>query len=305
MSQQYRYWKTKRHVIHFIALMVSFFLMFNTFVIDCFLAMKHVDENGVLDPNYESPFTIVVIIMVLLFFFTFTMFVCDLIYYFNVKIRSKKSGNNIEIKVKGDNEENNAAVNDAHTKFMNAGIVADINSQTTDLDVEYQYKTAPSIKLGETIALLMYVLFAPLLVCVLVIMLFGVGLNLLANINNLQDAVVPIIITVSGCLIVFVLFFAIIIIRTNSAKKRSIKTTKETGIRIYSDHLEQYTIVLKDETEAEIRYKVPFFKAKHLQTKKGFFIKGKQNGQIVAIRLNKSEMPEEAFVLIKNKLKID
>ena len=188
---------------------------------------------------------------------------------------------------------------------MNAGIVADINSQTTDLDVEYQYKTAPSIKLGETIALLMYVLFAPLLVCVLVIMLFGVGLNLLANINNLQDAVVPIIITLSGCLITFVLFFAIIIIRTNSAKKRSIKTTKETGIRIYSDHLEQYTIVLKDETEAEIRYKVPFFKAKHLETKKGFFIKGKQNGQIVAIRLNKSEMPEEAFVLIKNKLKID
>ena len=303
MAQQYRYWKTKRHVIHFIVLMVSIFLMFNTFLIDCYLAMGHIDENGVLDPNYESPFTIVVIIMVLLFFFVLTMFVCDLIYYFNVKIRSKKTGNNVEIAVKGDSEQENAAIKDAHAKFMTAGIVADINSQTTELDVEYEFKTQPSIKLGETIALLMYVLFLPLLLCVLVIMLFGIGLNLLVNINDLQGAIVPIIVTVSSALVAFFLFFGIIIFKNNAAKKRAIKTTKETGIRIYKDYVEQYTVVYKDEAEAEIRYKVPFLKAKHLETKKAFFIKAKHNGQIVAIRLNKSEMPEEALILLKNKIK--
>lgn len=282
--------------------MVSIFLLFNAFVIDIALAMGHVDENGVLDPNYQSPMTIVVVVLVLLLIFTLSMFVIDLIYYFSVKRRSKKTGNNVAIKVKGDNEKENTVINDAHAKFMTAGIVADITSQTAELDVEYQYKTNPSTKLSETVALLVYVLFFPLLLSILAIMLLGIGLNLLVNLNNLQDAVVPIIITVSASIGAFFLFFGIVIFRNNAAKKRAIKTTKECGIRIYSDYVEQYVVVYKGETEAEIDYKVPFLKSKHLETKKALFIKGKNNGQVVAIRLNKSEMSEEALILIKSKL---
>ena len=130
-----------------------------------------------------------------------------------------------------------------------------------------------------------------------------VGLNMLFNINNPQEAIIPSIISASAAILFLLLIFVILVVNANANKKKAIQTTKEMGIRIYSDHIEQYNIVTKGDSEAEIRYKVPFLKMKHLETKRAFYFRSYNNGQVVALRLDKSEMPEEAIILIKNKIK--
>lgn len=304
MAQEYRYWKRKRQVIHFISLMVSTFLLLTSFFIDVVMYAKHIDANGVVDPEYESPTTIVVAIMFIIFIFALSCFIFDLIFFFNVKSRlRKKSGNNIEINIKNDDKTSNVALDDAERRFTNAGLAADINAQTGDLDIEYSYKITNFPNTKETLPLFLYILYKPFGFSLLLVLLFGAGINLLVSMDNPKGAILPIIISSLVVTLFVILVFFLLVLRANKNKKKSALSTKEIGIRIYPDHLEQYNVIVKDETEAEIRYKVPFSRMKHLETKKAFYCRSYNNGQVVALRLNKDEMPEEALILLKNKIK--
>ena len=300
--KQYSYWKSKRHVFHFVMLMVALLALSIIFWVDIMQYMKHIDANGVVDPEYESPTTTVVVIMTFITFIVLIFFIVDLIVYFNVKKRLKKTGNNIEISVKSDDEKVNKALDETKTKFMSAGLVADVNTQTSELDVEYAYKINKLINTKETVPLFLYILYKPLGIGLLALILMCVALNMIFNINNPKDAILPIVISVAASFLIIILFFVFLVVRANNAKKKAVEYTKEIGMRIYADHLEQYNIVTKDNQEAEIRYKVPFLKMKHLETKRAFYCRGYNNGQVVALRLDKSDMPEEALILIKNKL---
>ena len=261
------------------------------------------DENGVIDPAYESPTTVAVVITFLISVLALIFFIVDLIYYFNVKKRIKRNTtNNVEIKVKSDDPKVNSALDDAQAKFMTAGIVADLNKQT-EIDAEYSYKLERVVNNKETFCLFLYTLYKPFGITILAAILMCVGLNMLFNINNPQEAIIPSIISASAAILFLLLIFVILVVNANANKKKALETTKEMGIRIYSDHIEQYNIVTKGDSEAEIRYKVPFLKMKHLETKKAIYCRGYNNGQVVALRLDKSEMPEEAIILIKNKIK--
>jgi hypothetical protein len=283
-------------------LMVALLALSIVFWVDVTQYMKHIDANGVVDPEYESPTTTVVAIMTFITFIVLIFFIADLIVYFNVKKRLKKTGNNIEISVKSDDEKVNKALDETKTKFMTAGLVADVNTQTSELDVEYAYKINKLINTKETVPLFLYILYKPLGIGLLALILMCVALNMIFNINNPKDAILPIIISVAVSFLIIILFFIFLVVRANNAKKKAVEYTKEIGMRIYADHLEQYNIVTKDNQEAEIRYKVPFLKMKHLETKRAFYCRGYNNGQVVALRLDKSDMPEEALILIKNKL---
>jgi len=283
-------------------LMVALLALSIIFWVDIMQYMKHIDANGVVDPEYESPTTTVVVIMTFITFIVLIFFIVDLIVYFNVKKRLKKTGNNIEITVKSDDEKVNKALDETKTKFMSAGLVADVNTQTSELDVEYAYKINKLINTKETVPLFLYILYKPLGIGLLALILMCVALNMIFNINNPKDAILPIVISVAASFLIIILFFVFLVVRANNAKKKAVEYTKEIGMRIYADHLEQYNIVTKDNQEAEIRYKVPFLKMKHLETKRAFYCRGYNNGQVVALRLDKSDMPEEALILIKNKL---
>ena len=303
MEHQYRYWKTKRHVIHFIALMVSLAAFTILFWIDVFDYMKHMDASGNIDPNYQSPTTVAVVILSFLVVVAFIFFLFDLIFYLNVKKRLKKTnGNNIEINVKSEEKEVNKALDDAKAKLVTSGLVADVNAQT-EIDAEYAYKMKLEVNTKETFPLFLYILYKPLTFALIILLTLNVGLNLLINIDNLSDAIIPIIVGTSVSILIIVLFFIVLVARANKGKRKAIFTTNELGIRIYADHLEQYNVIAKDGTEAEIRYKVPFLKMKYLETKKSFYCRSYNNGQVVALRLDKTQMPEEALILLKAKLK--
>ena len=271
------------------------------FWVDVLDYMKHVDSNGVVDPAYESPTTIAVVITFFITIVALICFITDLIFYFNVKKRMKNKNNNIEISVKSDDQKLNTALDTAQAKFMTAGLVADLNKQT-EIDAEYAYKMELTVKTKETAPLFLYILYKPFGLTLLILLAMCTGLNLLFNMSDLKQAIVPIIISCSVSILFFVGFFIFLVVRANKSKKKAIQTTKEMGFRIYSDHIEQYNILLKDDSEVEIRYKVPFLKMKYLETKRAFYFRGYNNGQVVALRLDKKEMPEEAYILIKAKL---
>ena len=302
MDNQYRYWKSKRHVSHFVILMVCITTLIVSFFFDVIDYMRHADANGVVDPDYESPTTIIVVIAFLVTVFVLILFIVDLVYYFNVKSRLKRSSaNNIEISIKTDDEKVNAALNETNAKFLKAGLVADINKQT-EIDAEYAYKLELKVDTKETFPLFLYILYKPLTIGLIAIIVICAGLNLLININNPKDAIIPTIICCSASILFLVFIFLFLVFRANASKKKAILNTKEMGFRIYAEHIEQYNIIEKDGSEAEIRYKVPFFKMKHLETKRAIYCRGLNNGQVVALRLDKSQMPEEALILFKSKL---
>lgn len=283
--------------------MVSLAAFTILFWIDVFDYMKHMDASGVVDPNYSSPTTVAVVLLFFLTIVIFIFFLTDLIFFFNVKKRLKnRSGNNIEINVKSENKDMNTALDEANAKFVTAGLVADINSQT-EIDAEYAYKLKLEANTKETTALYFYILYKPLGFALIILLLISVGLNLLININHPQDAIIPMVVSLVASIALTVLFFVFLVVRANKGKRKALLNTKEIGMRIYSDHIEQYNIFSKDGSEAEIRYKVPFLKMKYLETKRAIFCRSYNNGQVVALRLDKTQMPEEALILLKAKLK--
>ena len=170
------------------------------FWVDVLDYMKHVDSNGVIDPAYESPTTIAVVITFLISVLALIFFIVDLIYYFNVKKRMKNKNNNIEISVKSDDQKLNTALDTAQAKFMTAGLVADLNKQT-EIDAEYSYKLKRVVNNKETFCLFFYTLYKPFGITILAAILMCVGLNMLFNINNPQEAIIPSIISASAAIL--------------------------------------------------------------------------------------------------------
>ena len=75
--------------------------------------------------------------------------------------KNKKYTQNLEkslLQLKSENKDMNTALDEANAKFVTAGLVADINSQT-EIDAEYAYKLKLEANTKETTALYFYILY--------------------------------------------------------------------------------------------------------------------------------------------------
>ena len=304
MTQSYNYWKTKRHVIAF-ASVVTCNLLFLIFIfLGAWDILRHEQAIGTADPEFVSDFILPAALFFVFSFFTDIWFAVDMSFFINVRRRMrKKSGNNVEIRTIDNN--NNDASKAMEKRFLNNGIIADVNNNeaSNELDIEYAYQIDVASAFKEPFTLVFYLTWRLFLFAFLIGNALCIAMWALINFGQWENAIGFLITSIIVSLLFIGLCYLVMFITVMRAKKRNMKETKEVGFRIFADHIEQYSITEKNGALAEIRHKVAFKPGmKYFETEKHFFFREMKNGQIVGIMLRKSDMPEEAKVLLEKKI---
>ena len=297
------YFKSKGHKFCFISFFVTLFIS-NALFIASIIAAFNSKTDSLQDDPVANGIMIALVAAILITIFFFIIFTVDLIMFFIAKGRAKKNkGAPIYIET---NKEQSKEQQEETVSSAIGNLSVHLNEKSDNsLDVEYEFKEKHNPTFKKTLLLQGYTSASGLLfIWVLgTVVIFIVGL--LTNMKNLLIGVIAAAI-MSGALLIFftLLFFLIVLVLNNHQKKLK---PIDLGTRIYPDYLESYTVLNQDlnnqHLDMTISTKAPFDKLKYFETKEYLFCKAIVNKQLVAFTFDKKDVPEEAIILIKNKIK--
>lgn len=235
--------------------------------------------------------------------FSVPIFIADLVIYLVNKKRFKnKAPSNVELSL---NTESVTKVVESTQKVMTeGGMIADIKKEGEEIPAPLH--TFPITKEAKRFGVSLFLSWFMMGPAMIFIAILGVALSflmqLLMNLNNPINAVIPASI-MSGIIIVIVVGFFFILAAAMHSNRKNVNAS-DMCINIYEDRFENYYKfeTVREGLKGELRYKFPYKKAKTFETKKFFAVKNIVNGQAVSMYMTKDEL-SEAIEIIKQKVK--
>ena len=301
--QNLSYWKSKRHVVIFIAFAAIGFISVLLFIASFVAAMVSKAPSLKEDPVANALLFAFVMSVVFEIAFSIIFFV-DLILFFVQRNRIKKAkGSNFEVVLK----ESPVTINTEDKKITtvtDGGIIADITTNEEsrpnyELDAKEEYK--PSYRHNMIVQL--YGSWPALAAGVPVIILFLMALCLLLNLNNIKQGFINTLI--ASLVVITVVGLLLLLIPALLFKRQKTLTPVDAGLRIYDDTIEYYVEIDQElkgqKLKATLKTKFNFSLAKHLETKSYYLMKQKVNGQMAVLIVEKKTADERLIPLIKEK----
>lgn len=300
------YWKHPLHIIIFILFVASIALV-GVFI---FASIIGAIISGVpVDPDTPDPFFdacfMGAAISFVVWLFSIPVFVTDLIIYLVNKKRFKsKTPSNIEMSLNTDSVVK--AVESQKKVMTDGGAIVDIKKEGEEGPTplkSFPINESPSAKsFKASLFLLTFMLGKTILLILIVGLALIAGLELLFNLNNPINAVIPMIILSCITLVLVVGIFFLLASGIHNNRKNT--KASDMCINIYEDYFEQYYKfeTIREGLRGEFRYKFQYAKSKTFETKKILAIKTRVNGQISAMILTKDDK-NEAIDTIKEKIK--
>ena len=279
-QEPYRYWKNKRHVIHFSILMATialFFLFFFIYVFFC-------EDN--------SPFVNVLTASLLSIFLALIAFLIDFIFFLYRKNNKDKPveqapQNQVEIK---------AEVGSPSIETKEQAEVETTSEEKQEQPVfESNVKVLNGAKFSKTALLTYYGIFWSLVTLWLLFSLIYSGIVYLININHPKGSVLPIIIGVSIAASLFILFY-IVALWANYSNSKTNKIS-DMYVKVYKDRYEYgYHEENPNTLKSEIKMLIYFRNANYMETKKYIVFKGIVNRNTTMLLLEKDD-PDDVNII--------
>lgn len=297
------YWKSPLHIIIF-AIFVGSIALAGLFI---FIACIGLFVNGVPAEGESEPVSDFCfngcLVSLIVWIFSIPVFVADLvIYLINKKRFNNKTPNNVELSL--NTESVTKAVESTQKMMTDGGMIADIKKEGEEIPAPLH--TFPITKEAKRFGVSLFLSWFMMGPAMIFIAILGVAISflmqLLMNLNNPINAVIPACI-MSGIVIVIVIGFFFILAAAMHSNRKNVNAS-DMCINIYEDRFENYYKfeTVREGLKGELRYKFPYKKAKTFETKKFFAVKNIVNGQAVSMYMTKDELGE-AIEIIKQKIK--